>query len=47
MRTSISVPDTLISEIKKFNKDNPERQIGISGTCKKALEIALKKAKSN
>jgi hypothetical protein len=44
MKTSISIPATLVSEIQLWNKDHPDKQIGISGTCRKALEDALVRA---
>jgi hypothetical protein len=45
MKTSINLPDSLVSEIQLWNKEHPDKQIGISGTCRKALEDALSRAK--
>ena len=45
MKTSISLPEILVSEIQLWNKENPDKQIGISGTCRKTLEDALARAK--
>ncbi len=47
MKTSINLPSPLVSEIQLWNKDNPDKQIGISGTCRKALEDALMRAKGS
>ena len=47
MKTSINLPDSLVSEIQLWNKDNPDKQIGISGTCRKSLEDALARAKGS
>jgi hypothetical protein len=45
MKTSVSLPTTLVSEIQLWNKEHPDKQIGISGTCRKVLEDALARAK--
>ncbi len=47
MKTSVNLPDVLVSEIQLWNKANPDKQIGISGTCRKALEDALVRAKGS
>jgi len=47
MKTSVNLPDNLVSEIQLWNKDNPDKQIGISGTCRKSLEDALARAKGS
>lgn len=47
MKTSINLPNNLVSEIQIWNKENPDKQIGISGTCRKALEGALARAKGS
>ena len=45
MKTSFELPDLLVSEIQFWNKDNPDSQIGIFITSRKALEDALSRAK--
>ena len=45
MNTSFERPDLLVSEIQFWNKDNPDSQIGIFITSRKALEGALSRAK--
>jgi len=45
MKTSINLPAPLVSEIQLWNKENPDKQIGMSGTCRKALEGAVARAK--
>lgn len=47
MKTSINLPDSLVSEIQLWNREHPDKQIGISGTCRKALEDALARAKGS
>ncbi len=47
MKTSVNLPNTLVLEIQTWNKANPDKQIGISGTCRKALEDALARAKGS
>jgi hypothetical protein len=47
MKTSVSLPAILVSEIQDWNKEHPDKQIGISGTCKRALEDALTRAKGS
>lgn len=46
MKTSVNLPENLISEIRNWNKEHPEKQIAISGTSRKALETALKEARA-
>jgi len=47
MKTSINLPQHLVSEIQIWNNDHPDKQIGISGTSRKALEEALVRAKGS
>jgi hypothetical protein len=47
MKNSFELPGLLISEIQSWNKDNPDSQISISITSRKALEDALRRAKDN
>lgn len=47
MKTSVNLPDSLVSGIQKWNKDNPDKMIGVSATCRKALEDALRRAKGS
>ena len=41
MKTSINLPDKLVVDIRAWNKEHPDKQIGMSGTCRRVLENAL------
>ena len=47
MKTSINLPDELGVDIRAWNKEHPDKQIGISGTCRRALENALRIAQKS
>jgi len=47
MKTSVNLPNSLVTELQLWNKKHPDKQIGISGTCRKALEDALARAKGS
>lgn len=44
MKTSIDLPDELLTGIREFNKEHPERTINITGVCRKSLTQALSDA---
>ncbi len=45
MRTSIIISPDLHERIKKFNEDNPGREIVVAKVCRVALEAAIKPKK--
>lgn len=47
MKTSVNLPGSLVSEIHEWNKANPDKMIGVSATCRKALEDALCRARGS
>ncbi len=44
MKTSIELPDDLITKVKEYNKTHVNRPINVSGVCRIALEQELDKA---
>ncbi len=44
MKTSIELPEELLTKVREFNKLHPDRPINVSAVCRMAIEKALEKA---
>lgn len=46
MKTSITIPDNLLEQVREHNEKHPDIPINVSGVCRVALEATLEAKKT-